>query len=73
MNSKTGEQQFELEYDVSLHLFNIFLEPIITDAQKEYDGQASIGSRNDTTLRSANDEDALAEKERVIQDVKKVL
>ena len=43
------------------HLFNIFLERIMSDALEEHDGNISIGSRNNTNLRFASDIDALAE------------
>ena len=42
-------------------LFNIFLERIIPDALEEHDGKVSIGRRNITNLRFADDIDALAE------------
>ena len=42
-------------------LFNIFLERILSDALKEHDGKVSIGGRNITSLRFADDIDALAE------------
>ena len=35
--------------------FNIFLERIISDALKEHDGKVSIGGRNITKLRLADD------------------
>ena len=44
-------------------LFNIFLERIMFDALKEHDGKVSIGGRNITNLRFADDLDALAEEE----------
>ena len=44
-------------------LFNIFLERIMSDALEEHDGKVSIGGRNITNLRFANDIDALAEEE----------
>ena len=44
-------------------LFNIFLERITSDALKEHDGKVSIGGRNITNLRFADDIDALAEEE----------
>ena len=43
-------------------LFNIFLERM-SDALEEHDGQVSIGGRNITHLRFADDTDTLAEKE----------
>ena len=42
-------------------LFNIFLEWIMSDALEEHDGKVSIGGRNITNLRFADDIDALAE------------
>ena len=44
-------------------LFNIFLERIMSDALEEHDGKVSIGGRNITNLRLADDIDALAEEE----------
>ena len=44
-------------------LFNIFLERIMSDALEEHDGEVSIGGRNITTLRFADNIDALAEEE----------
>ena len=44
-------------------LFNIFLERIMSDALEEHDGKVSIGGRNITNLRFADDVDALAEEE----------
>ena len=43
--------------------FNIFLERIMSDALEEHDGEVSIGGRNITTLRFADDIDVLAEEE----------
>ena len=43
--------------------FNIFLERIMSDALEEHDGKVSIGGRNITNLRFADDIDALAEEE----------
>ena len=40
--------------------FNIFLERIMSGALEEHDGKVSIGGRNITSLRFANDKDALA-------------
>ena len=45
-------------------LFNIFLERIMSDALEEHDGKVSIGGRNITNLRFADDIDALARKSR---------
>ena len=44
-------------------LFNIFLKRIMSDALEEHDGKVSIGGRNITNLRFADDIDALAEEE----------
>ena len=43
-------------------LFNIFLERTMSDALEEHGGKVSIGGRNITNLRFADDVDALAEK-----------
>ena len=48
-------------------LFNIFLERIDSDALEEHDVKVSEGGRNITTLRSAEDIDALAEEEWVLE------
>ena len=48
-------------------LFNIFLERIMSDAQKEHVGKVSIGGRNITNLRFADDIDALAEEEQELE------
>ena len=48
-------------------LFNIFLKRIMSDALEEHDGNISIGGRNNTNLRFANDIDALAEDEKEIE------
>ena len=42
------------------HLFNIFLERIMTDALEDHDGTVSIGGRTITNLRFADDIDGLA-------------
>ena len=52
---------------LSSTLFNFFLERIITDALEEHDGKVSIGGRNITNLRFADDIDALAEGEQEIE------
>ena len=44
-------------------LFNIILEWIMPDALEDHDGKVSIGGRNITNLRFADDIDALAEEE----------
>ena len=41
-------------------LFNIFLERIISDALEEHEWKVSIGGRNITNLRFADDIDPLA-------------
>ena len=42
-------------------LFNIFLERIMSDVLKKHDRRVSIGDKNNTILRFADDIDALAE------------
>ena len=54
-------------------LFNIFLEPIMSDALEEHDGKVSIGGRNITNLRFADDIDALAEEEQELEALVKSL
>ena len=48
-------------------LFNIFLERIMSDALEEHDGKVSIGGRNITNLRFADDINALAEDEQELE------
>ena len=48
-------------------LFNIFFERIMSDALEEHDGKVSIGGRNITNLRFADDIDALAEEEQELE------
>ena len=48
-------------------LFNIFLERTMSDALEEHDGKVSIGGRNITNLRFADDIDALAEEEQELE------
>ena len=48
-------------------LFHIFLERIMSDALEEHDGKVSIGGRNITNLRFADDIDALAEEEQELE------
>ena len=50
-----------------LGVFNIFLERIMSDALEEHDGKVSIGGRNITNLRFADDIDALAEEEQELE------
>ena len=47
--------------------FNIFLGWNMSDALEEHDGKVSIGGRNITNLRFANDTDALAEEEQELE------
>ena len=56
-------------YLLSPTLFNIFLERIMSDALEEHDGKVSIGGRNITNLRFADDIDALAEEEQELEDL----
>ena len=55
--------------DLSPTLFNIFLGRIMSDALEEHDGKVSIGGRNITNLRFADDIDALAEVEQELEVV----
>ena len=48
-------------------LFNIFLERIMSDALEEHDEKVSIGGRNNTNLRFADDIDVLAEEEQELE------
>ena len=48
-------------------LFTIFLERIMSDTLEEHDGKVSIGGRNITNLRFADDIDALAEEEQGLE------
>ena len=48
-------------------LFNIFLERIMSNTLEEHDGKVSIGGRNITSLRFAEDIDALAEEEQELE------
>ena len=48
-------------------LFNIFLERVMSDALKEHDGKVSIGGRNITNVRFADDIDNLAEEEQELE------
>ena len=44
-------------------LFNNFPERIMSNALEEHEGKVSLGGRNITSLRFADDRDALAEEE----------
>ena len=48
-------------------LFNSFLERIMSDALEKHDGKVSIGGRNITNLRFADDIDAVAEEEQELE------
>ena len=48
-------------------LFNILLERIMSDALEEHDGKVSIGGRNITNVRFADDIDALATEEQELE------
>ena len=52
---------------LSSTLFNIFLERIMSDALEKHDWKVSIGGRNITNLRFADDIDALAEEEQELE------
>ena len=54
-------------YLLSPTLFNIFLERIMSDALEKHDGKVSIGGRNITNLRFADDIDALAEEDQELE------
>ena len=62
-NNSRSKQGFLL----SLTLFNIFLERTMSDALEEHDRKVSIGGRNITNLRFADDIDALAEEEQELE------
>ena len=48
-------------------LFNIFLERIMSNTLEEHDGQVSIGGKNITNLRYANNIDDLAQEEQELE------
>ena len=54
---------------LSPNLFNIFLERIMSDALEEHDGKVSIGDKNITNLRFADDIAALAEDAQELEDL----
>ena len=69
---RTTEQLYDkaisaVQMNVSIGECNIFLERIMSDALEEHDGKVSIGGRNITNLRFADDIDALAEEERELE------
>ena len=49
------------------HHVQHFSRTDMSDALKEHDGKISVGSRNITNLRFANDIDALAEEEQELE------
>ena len=60
-----SEQQSEKRKDAFCHppSSTFFLEPIMSDVLVKHDGKVSIGSRNVTNLRFADNIDALGEEE----------
>ena len=50
-------------------LFNSFLKRIISDALEEHEKKVSIGGRNITNLRFADDIDTLAEEEQQLESL----
>ena len=54
---------------LSTIIFNIFLERTMNDDVEEHDGKVSIGGRNITNLRFADDTVALAEEEQELDDL----
>ena len=54
-------------------LFKIFLERIMSDALEEHDRKVSLGGRNITSLRFADDIDDLAEEERELEALEESL
>ena len=52
---------------LSPSLFNIFVEKHMSDALDEHDGKVSIGGKTITSLRFADDIDALAEEEQELE------
>ena len=51
------------------HPLQHFLERILSDALEEHDGKVSIGGRNITNLRPADDIDAVAEEEQELESI----
>ena len=72
VNSSTGEW-FRTTVVVkqgcllSSSFFNTFLERIMTDALEEHNRKVSMGGRNNTNLRFADDIDAVAEEEQGLE------
>ena len=50
-----------------IHTHQHFSRRIMSDALEEHDGKVSIGGRNITNLRFADDIDALAEEQRELE------
>ena len=72
MNCSTGEWfrstvGVRQECLFSSTLFNFFLERIMSDALEEHDGKISTGGKSITSLRFADDIDALTEKEQKLE------
>ena len=72
MNGSIGEWfrttvRLRQECLLSPTLFNIFLEQIMSDALEEHDGKVSIGGRNITNVRFADDINALGEEEQELE------
>ena len=59
-------------YLLSLTLFNIFLERIMTDALEDHEGTVSIGGRTITNLNFADDIDGLAGEEELANLVERL-
>ena len=64
-----SEQKLEKGKDVFCHppSSTFISQRIMSDALEEHDGKVSIGGRNITNLRFANDIDALAEEEQELE------
>ena len=60
-------------YLLSPTLFNIFLEQIMSDALEKHDGKVSIGGRNITNLRFADNIGAQAEEEQELEALVEIL
>ena len=54
-------------HNYEYNLFNLFLERIMSDALEEHDGKFSIGGKNITNLRFADNIAALAEEEQELE------